>query len=493
MSLLLALDQGTTSTRAMLFDAALQPRAIAQIALPQHFPSPGWVEHEPEDLFAHSLAVLREAMAKADAGPRDVAGIGITNQRETTLLWERRSGRALGRAIVWQDRRTAPACEGLRAAGHAPLIAARTGLLADPYFSATKLAWLLDATPGARAAAARGELCFGTVDSWLLFRLTEGRVHATDATNAARTMLLDIRRGSWDPELLSLFDIPAALLPEVRDCAAPFGETTLLGGRIAIRGIAGDQQAATLGQACFAPGMMKSTYGTGCFALLVTGTEMVPSRNRLLSTIAWQLDGMRHYALEGSIFNAGTVVQWLRDGLGIVREAREVDELAARADPAQRIHLVPAFTGLGAPWWDAEARGAILGLTRATGRAELCRAALESVALQTADLLEAMRGDWPAMGETVLRVDGGMAKSDWAMQFLADILGAPVDRPEVQETTALGAAWLAGVQAGLLPPPGPAATHWRLERRFLPDMDRATAATRHADWQAAVRRVLASP
>ncbi|MCU0888178.1 MAG: glycerol kinase GlpK [Rubritepida sp.] len=493
MSLLLALDQGTTSTRAMLFDAALQPRAIAQIALPQHFPSPGWVEHEPEDLFAHSLAVLREAMAKADAGPRDVAGIGITNQRETTLLWERRSGRALGRAIVWQDRRTAPACEALRAAGHAPLIAARTGLLPDPYFSATKLAWLLDATPGARAAAARGELCFGTVDSWLLFRLTEGRVHATDATNAARTMLLDIRRGSWDPELLSLFDIPAALLPEVRDCAAPFGETTLLGGRIAIRGIAGDQQAATLGQACFAPGMMKSTYGTGCFALLVTGTEMVPSRNRLLSTIAWQLDGMRHYALEGSIFNAGTVVQWLRDGLGIVREAREVDELAARADPAQRIHLVPAFTGLGAPWWDAEARGAILGLTRATGRAELCRAALESVALQTADLLEAMRGDWPAMGETVLRVDGGMAKSDWAMQFLADILGAPVDRPEVQETTALGAAWLAGVQAGLLPPPGPAATHWRLERRFLPDMDRATAATRHADWQAAVRRVLASP
>ena len=490
MTILLALDQGTTSTRAIAFDATLVPRASAQIELPQHFPAPGWVEHEPEDIAAHSLRVLREALEKVGGRPADVAGIGITNQRETTVLWERATGRAVGRAPVWQDRRTASLCESLRAEGHESLVTERTGLLLDPYFSATKLAWLLDNTPGARVAADRGELCFGTVDSFLLFRLTEGRVHATDATNAARTLLFDIRRGAWDEEMLALFRIPRAVLPEVRDCATRFGETRLLGGAIPILGMAGDQQAATLGQACFEPGMIKSTYGTGCFALLVTGEEAVASKNRLLTTIAWQLEGRRSYALEGSIFMAGATVQWLRDGLGIIAKASEAGELAERADPAQRVHLVPAFTGLAAPWWDAEARGAILGLTRASGRAEICRAALESVALQTADLIDAMRRDWPAMGGTVLRVDGGMVASDWTMQFLADILGAPVDRPVVPETTSLGAAWLAGLQAGLLPPPGDAATHWRRERRFLPHMARSESDRRKADWREAVLRVL---
>ncbi len=496
--LLLALDQGTTSTRAILFGPDLVPRAAAQRELPQHFPAPGWVEHEPEDIWQGSLAVMRAAMARAGAGPRDLAGIGITNQRETAVLWERASGRPVHRAIVWQDRRTAEACARLRDGGHEALITARTGLLADPYFSATKLAWLLDHLPGARAQAERGELCFGTVDSFLLFRLTGGRVHATDATNAARTMLFDIRSGRWDEDLLRLLGVPAAMLPEVRDCAAEFGPTEAghLGGPVPVRGIAGDQQAATMGQACFAPGMLKSTYGTGCFALLNTGETPIESRRRLLTTIAWQLGGRRTYALEGAIFVAGAAVQWLRDGLGVVAAAAETGALAAAADPAQAVTLVPAFVGLGAPWWDAEARGAIFGLTRATGRAELARAALESVAFQTKDLLDAMRADWPGMGDTVLRVDGGMVASDWTMQFLADLLGAPVDRPAVAETTALGAAWLAGLQAGMFPPPAAAdgsprasgATHWRLERRFLPRMAREEAARRHAVWLDAVRR-----
>ncbi|MBY0334815.1 MAG: glycerol kinase GlpK [Acetobacteraceae bacterium] len=503
--LLLALDQGTTSTRAILFGPDLVPRATAQRELPQHFPAPGWVEHAPEDIWQGSLSVMRAVLSQAGAAPRDLAGIGITNQRETVLLWERASGRPVHRAIVWQDRRTAEACARLRAAGHEPLIAARTGLLADPYFSATKLAWLLDNVAGARAQAERGELCFGTVDSFLLHRLTGGRVHATDATNAARTMLFDIHRGAWDAELLRLFDIPAAILPEVRDCAAEFGHTeaALLGAPVAVRGMAGDQQAATMGQACFAPGMLKSTYGTGCFALLNTGATPVASKNRLLTTIAWQLGGQRTYALEGAIFVAGAAVQWLRDGLGIIGNAAETGMLAGQADPAQAVHLVPAFVGLGAPWWDAEARGAIFGLTRATGRAEIARAALESVAFQTKDLLDAMGADIAAAavggatgggGENrVLRVDGGMVASDWTMQFLADLLGAPVDRPVVQETTALGAAWLAGLQAGLLPPPGAAATHWRLDRRFLPHMAREEAGRRHAAWLDAVSRTLSGP
>ena len=491
--ILLALDQGTTSTRTIAFDATLHPVASAQEELPQHFPAPGWVEHEPEDIWRSSLATLRAALAASGDDARRVAGIGITNQRETTLLWDRATGRCLHRAIVWQDRRTAEHCARLRAEGVEPLLTERTGLLADPYFSATKLGWLLDNLPGARAAAERGALAFGTVDCFLVWRLTGGRVHATDATNAARTMLFDIGRGDWDEELLRLFRIPRALLPQVLDCAGEYGTTdaALLGAAVPIRGVAGDQQAATVGQACFQPGMVKSTYGTGCFALLNTGTQRVVSRNRLLTTIAYQLGGQRHYALEGAIFVAGAAVQWLRDGLGIIATAAEAGVLAAQADPAQRVVLVPAFTGLGAPHWDAAARAAIFGLTRGSGRAEICRAALESVAFQTRDLIDAMHADWPEARETVLRVDGGMVASDWTMQFLADLLGAPVDRPEVRETTALGAAYLAGLQAGLCPAPGASgATHWRLERRFVPAMAREEASRRHAIWQDAVRRTL---
>ncbi|WP_372620612.1 glycerol kinase GlpK [Falsiroseomonas sp.] len=490
---LLALDQGTTSTRAILHDAALAPRAAAQAALAQHYPSPGWVEHEPEEIWQASLATLREALAQGGTAAGQVAGIGITNQRETVLLWDRASGRALHRAIVWQDRRTAAHCARLVAEGAAETITARTGLLCDPYFSATKLAWLLDNVAGAREAAERGALAFGTVDSFLLWRLTGGRVHATDATNACRTMLYDIRRGDWDEELLKLFRIPRAVLPRILDCAAEFGTTepSLLGAAVPIRGMAGDQHAATLGQACFAPGMVKSTYGTGCFAVLNTGEEPVVSRNRLLTTLAWQLGGKRTYALEGAIFVAGAAVQWLRDGLRLFADAAESGVLAQRADPAQNVVFVPAFVGLGAPYWDAEARGAILGLTRGTGPAEIARAALESVAFQTRDLIEAMEADWSASGAgRVLRVDGGMVASDWTMQFLADLLGAPVDRPEVQETTALGAAYLAGLQAGLLPPPGPSVAHWRLERRFTPSMPRPEADRRYAVWKDAVGRVL---
>ncbi|MEO3474972.1 glycerol kinase GlpK [Roseomonas sp. CAU 1739] len=491
--LLLALDQGTTSTRAIAFDAALTPIATAQEELPQHFPAPGWVEHEPEDIWQGSLATLRGALAGAGGDPRRLAGIGITNQRETTLLWDRATGRCLHRAIVWQDRRTAEHCARLRAEGAEPLLTERTGLLADPYFSATKLAWLLDHVPGARAAAERGSLAFGTVDCFVIWRLTGGRVHATDATNAARTMLFDIRRGDWDDELLRLFRIPRSVLPEVRDCAAEFGvtEAAHMGAAVPIRGVAGDQQAATVGQGCFQPGMVKSTYGTGCFALLNTGETPVASHARLLTTIAYQLGGRRTYALEGAIFVAGAAVQWLRDGLGIIATAAEAGELAAKADPAQEVTLVPAFTGLGAPHWDAAARAAIFGLTRGAGRAELCRAALESVSFQTRDLIDAMRADWPGEAGTVLRVDGGMVASDWTMQFLADLLGAPVDRPVVRETTALGAAYLAGLQAGLCPAPGASgATHWRLERRFVPAMARQEAARRHAIWQDAVERTL---
>jgi glycerol kinase len=494
--MLLALDQGTTSTRAILHDAALTPLAAEQVPLPQHYPAPGWVEHAPEDLVAHSIQVLRGALSRGGVLARQVAGIGITNQRETTLLWDRASGRALHRAIVWQDRRTAPECARLVAEGAGTLITARTGLLPDPYFSATKLAWLLDHVAGARAAAERGDLAFGTVDSFLLWHLTGRRVHATDATNACRTMLYDIRAGDWDDDLLRLFRIPRALLPAIHDCAHDYGltEPGILGAAVPIRGIAGDQHAATLGQACFAPGMVKSTYGTGCFLLLNTGDTPVNSGNRLLTTLAWQLDGRRTYALEGAIFIAGAAVQWLRDGLRLFADSAESGRLAASADPAQRVVFVPAFVGLGAPYWDAEARGAILGLTRETGPAEIARAALEAVAFQTRDLVEAMRADWGdaqwGAGQTVLRVDGGMAASDWTMQALADVLGAPVDRPVVRETTALGAAYLAGLQAGLLPPPGPTVAHWRLERRFLPQMARSEANTRHAVWQDAVRRVL---
>jgi glycerol kinase len=489
---LLAIDQGTTSTRAILFDAALAPVASAQQELTQIFSAPGLVEHDPEEIWATTVATVRAAMAKAGATARDIAAIGITNQRETTIVWDRATGRPIHNAIVWQDRRTAPACAALREAGHEGAVAARTGLLIDPYFSATKIAWLLDHVTGARAAAAAGKLAFGTVDSFLLWRLTGGRVHATDATNAARTLLLDIRRGEWDAGLCDLFGVPGALLPRVRDCAADFGTTApdVFGGPIKILGIAGDQQAATVGQGCFTPGMMKSTYGTGGFALINTGDEPVASKHRLLTTIAYQLGGKRTYALEGAIFIAGAAVQWLRDAIKAIGAAPEVNALAASADPAEEVFLVPAFVGLGAPWWDAEARGAVFGLTRKSGLAELARAALEAVGYQTRDLLDAIRADWPAAADTVLRVDGGMAASDVTMQFLADILDAPVDRPAVMETTALGAAYLAGLAAGVCPDLAGFAATWKCQRRFTPQMDAATRDRKWAGWRDAVERTL---
>ena len=491
MEYILAIDQGTTSSRAILFDGDMRIKSVGQEEFPQHFPRSGWVEHDPEDLWQSSLRSIKAAVARAGIGAQEIAGIGITNQRETTVVWDRKTGAPIYNAIVWQDRRTAGRCSELREAGHEALIRTRTGLLLDPYFSGTKLAWILDHVEGARARAEAGELAFGTVDSWLIWKLTGGRVHASDATNASRTMLYNIVDGAWDAEICALLDVPMAMLPEVRDCAGDFGTTDLLGAPLPILGVAGDQQAAAIGQACFKPGMMKSTYGTGCFALLNTGSELVTSQNRLLGTVACQLDGEVSYALEGSIFIAGAVVQWLRDGLKIVAEAGETQALAEAADPQQEVILVPAFTGLGAPYWDAECRGAMFGLTRATGPAEIARAALESVGFQTADLLRAMREDWPgADAETVLRVDGGMAASDWTMQFLADILGAPVDRPAVRETTALGAAWLAGMQAGIYPDREAFADTWALERRFVPMMEEATRARRYSGWQDAVARTL---
>ena len=488
MTHILAIDQGTTSSRAILFDAGLKVRAIAQEEFPQHYPASGWVEHDPSDLWSSVAATARAVIEKAGIGAQDIAAIGITNQRETTLIWDRATGEPIHRAIVWQDRRTADICGGLKSEGHEPMITARTGLLLDPYFSGTKIKWLLDHVPGARARAAKGELAFGTVDTFLIWKLTGGKVHATDATNAARTLIYNIAKGEWDADICALLDIPMSLLPEVKDCAADYGTTRpdLFGRAIPILGVAGDQQAATVGQACFAPGMMKSTYGTGCFALLNTGADMVPSKNRLLTTIAYRLNGRTTYALEGSIFIAGAVVQWLRDGLKIIREAKETQPLAASADPAQDVVLVPAFTGLGAPYWRPDCRGAVYGLTRNSGPAELAKAALESVGYQTRDLLEAMRSDWGAAADGILRVDGGMTASDWAMQFLSDILGAPVDRPVVTETTALGAAYLAGLQAGLCPAPEEFQKSWALERRFTPAMDDRTRNAKYARWGRAV-------
>jgi glycerol kinase len=491
---LIAIDQGTTSTRAIAFDARLQPLASAQQELRQIYPAPGWVEHNPEEIWAASVACVRGVMAKASLAATDIAGIGITNQRETTVLWDRATGTPIHNAIVWQDRRTAGFCDALRAGGHEPEIAAKTGLLLDPYFSASKIAWLLDHVEGARALARAGKLAFGTIDSFLLWRLTGGKAHLTDATNAARTALFDISREQWDDDLCRMFGVPPALFPRVMDCAGDFGVTApeLFGVSIRVRGMAGDQQAATIGQGCFKPGMMKSTYGTGCFALLNTGLERVASRNRLLTTIAYQLDGKCTYALEGAIFIAGAAVQWLRDGLKIVTNASEADTLAAGADPAEQVYLVPAFVGLGAPHWDANARAAIFGLTRNCGPAELARAALEAVGYQTRDLLAAMHADWPAAlnSSTVLRVDGGMTVSEPAMQFLADILASPVDRPAVMETTALGAAYLAGRAAGLCPDLDGFAAQWRLDRRFQPRMDKSEREQKYAGWKDAVRRTL---
>ena len=489
---ILAIDQGTTSTRSIVFDGGQANRAAAQEEFTQHFPASGWVEHDPEDIWRTTLATARAALAKAGADAARVAALGITNQRETTLIWDRRTGKPIHRAIVWQDRRTAELCARLKAEGAEGTVTAKTGLLLDPYFSATKIAWMLDNVSGARADAEAGRLAFGTVNSFLLWRMTGGSVHATDATNASRTLLFDIHANDWDDDLLALFNVPRSMLPEVRDCAAEFGTTepSLFGEPIAIRGIAGDQQAATVGQACFRPGMVKSTYGTGCFAVLNTGDTACASENKLLTTIAYRLDGRTTYALEGSIFIAGAAVQWLRDGLKLIDRADETGALAAAADPAQEVILVPAFTGLGAPHWDADARGALFGLTRATGPREFARAALEAVCYQTHDLLEAMRRDWKGGGETVLRVDGGMVASDWTMQRLADIIDAPVDRPEILETTALGAAWLAGRTAGVWPDEEGFAKTWRRDRRFEPGLDDRTRRKKLAAWRSAVKRTL---
>ncbi|WP_425049511.1 glycerol kinase GlpK [Psychromarinibacter sp. S121] len=488
MTHVLAIDQGTTSTRAILFDAKMDIAASAQEEFAQHYPRSGWVEHDPDDLWRTTLRTCRTALETA--GGAAPAAIGITNQRETVVVWDKTSGKPVHNAIVWQDRRTADFCRTLRDGGHEEMITHRTGLLADPYFSATKLKWILDEVDGAREQAKAGELLFGTVDTWLIWNLTEGRSHVTDATNAARTMLYDIRKGRWSTTICALMDIPPQMLPEVKDSASEFGETTLLGGSLPILGVAGDQQAATVGQACFAPGMLKSTYGTGCFALLNTGAEPVTSKNRLLTTIAYQLDGTPTYALEGSIFIAGAVVQWLRDGLKVIETAPDTQPLAETADPGQDLILVPAFTGLGAPYWDADCRGAVFGLTRNSGPAEFARAALESVGFQTRDLLEAMHADMGDAEEAILRVDGGMSASDWTMQFLADILGAPVDRPKVLETTALGAAWLAGMRAGVYPGQDEFAKTWALEKQFDPQRDNDWRATRYAAWKRAVKATM---
>ncbi|MDU8944993.1 glycerol kinase GlpK [Ovoidimarina sediminis] len=494
MGHILAIDQGTTSSRAILFDGAMQITAMAQEEFPQHYPASGWVEHDPSDLWSTTAATCRAAIEKAGLGADDIAAIGITNQRETVVVWERDTGKPVHNAIVWQDRRTAETCQKLKDAGHEQMVTARTGLLLDPYFSATKLAWILDQDEGLRARARKGEILFGTVDCYIIWRLTGGRSHVTDATNAARTLLYDIHKGRWSSTICQLLDIPMEMLPEVRDSASDFGVTRadLFGREIPILGVAGDQQAATVGQACFEPGMFKSTYGTGCFALLNTGTQAVTSKNRLLTTIAYQLDGEVTYALEGSIFVAGAVVQWLRDGLKIIREAKETQPLAEASDPDQGVILVPAFVGLGAPYWNPDCRGAIYGLTRNSGPEEFARAALESVGYQTRDLLQAMHADWPgsATGEGVLRVDGGMSASDWAMQFLSDIIGAPVDRPEVLETTALGAAWLAGMKAGVYPQMAEFAQSWRLERRFEPAMSNETRTRKTDAWARAVKATL---
>jgi len=500
MTHILAIDQGTTSSRAILFDQNMKLVATAQEEFQQHYPDSGWVEHDPADLWSTTAGTCRGVIERAGLRVTDVTAIGITNQRETTVVWDKVTGEPIYNAIVWQDRRTADLCRELRDAGHEGMVTDRTGLLLDPYFSGTKLKWILDNVEGARTRAEAGELLFGTVDSYLIWNLTGGKVHATDATNAARTLLYDIRKGRWSSAMCDLLDIPQVMLPEVRDSAADFGmvRDDLFGREIPIRGVAGDQQAATVGQACFSPGMLKSTYGTGCFALLNTGDTPVVSQNRLLTTIAYQLNGKPTYALEGSIFVAGAVVQWLRDGLKIIREASETQPLAEAADPGQNVVLVPAFTGLGAPYWNAECRGAVFGLTRNSRPEEFARAALESVGFQTRDLLEAMRSDWASHGGAALRdggaetlrVDGGMSASDWAMQFLSDIIDAPVDRPEVLETTALGAAWLAGMQVGLYPGLEEFARTWALDRKFTPDMDDETRARKYDAWKRAVNATL---
>jgi len=486
---LLAIDQGTTSSRAIAFDAGGAMRASAQAEFPQLYPAEGWVEHDPEAIWSSSLAVARQALERAEADGLKVAAIGLTNQRETTLIWERKTGRPIHHAIVWQDRRTADMCKRLAAKGLDETLRSRTGLLLDPYFSVTKIAWLLDHVEGARAASERGELAFGTVDSFLIWRLTGGRVHATDVTNASRTGLMNLHKLDWDDELLEAFNVPRALLPEIRDCAADFGESesAFFGRAIPIAGAAGDQQAASIGQCCFTPGSVKCTFGTGAFILMNTGSEPKPSANQLLSTVAYRIGSETAYCLEGAIFVAGAAVQWLRDSLGIIETAAETESLAAGLESNGGVYLVPAFAGLGAPYWDPTARAALLGLTRGADRAYLARAALEAVAYQTRDLVEAMTQD--GLAPEALRVDGGMVGNDWMVQFLADILGQSVDRPAIRETTALGAAVLAGLQTGVYSSFSEVEAIWQLDRRFTPAMPAELRQNLVAGWQDAVERV----
>ncbi len=487
MSFILALDQGTTSSRALVFDHQGRVHAVAQQEFAQHFPQPGWVEHDPMEIWATQSGVLHEAMAKARIGAADIAAIGIANQRETTVLWDRVTGKPLANAIVWQDRRTAPLCDALRAAGHAANIAAKTGLVIDAYFSGTKLKWLLDTVPGARLRAARGELAFGTIDTWLVWNMTGGTRHVTDPSNASRTMLYDIRAGAWDDDLLALLDIPRSVLPQVTPSSGVCGEMVLDASRVPIAGMAGDQQAALFGQACHSPGLAKNTYGTGCFLLLNTGDRAVTSHNKLLTTVAWQRAGRTDYALEGSVFIAGAVVQWLRDGLQLIRTAPEVEALAASVQDNGGVYLVPAFAGLGAPHWDAYARGAIFGLTRGASAGHIARAALESIAFQTAEVLAAMQKD-AGMTLKELRVDGGAAANNLLMQFQADLLGVPVVRPKVLETTALGAGYLAGLAVGYWKDASDVAANWHVDRRFEPAMSREHAAELQGRWSKAVER-----
>ena len=488
---ILAIDQGTTSSRAMIFDESGHFVAVAQQEFNQSYPQDGWVEHNPEEIWQSVLEVCRQTLQQAETAWLDVVGIGITNQRETTLVWDRRTGEPIYNAIVWQDRRTADYCAELKSSGHEELVAERTGLLLDPYFSATKLRWILDNVPGARARAEDGELAFGTIDSFLLWRLTGGTSHATDATNASRTLLFNIHTQEWDQSLLDLFDIPRALLPEVKDCIADFGvtETSLFGRAIPIGGIAGDQQAAAIGQACLEPGMIKSTYGTGCFVLMNTGEKAFRSQNRLLTTVAYRVAGRTSYAIEGSIFVAGAAIQWIRDGLKLIESAGEVEGLAQGLESNRGVYMVPAFTGLGAPHWAPHARGAIFGLTRDTGVAEIVRATLESVVYQTRDLMEAMKRD-SETGSKTLRVDGGMVANNWFLQFLADILDVPVERPQVTETTALGAAYLAGVQLGLFESLAAIKNHWQSDALFTPKLSQTERNNLLLGWDKAVSRVL---
>lgn len=492
---ILVIDQGTTSSRAIIFDAAQNIAGMGRMDFTQHHPAPGWVEHVADEIWATCLWACKTALRKAGISAFELAGISITNQRETSVIWDRDTGRAIYNAIVWQDRRTADVSARLRHAGHEAVVQHKTGLLLDPFFSATKISWILDHVDGARGRARHGKLAFGTVDSFLIWRLTGGKVHATDASNASRTSLFNILTGQWDPELLDIFDVPPSLLPEVKDSADDYGisDPSILGTGVPIFGVVGDQQAALIGQACFEPGMAKSTYGTACFALLNTGDEPVRSENRLLTTIAYRLAGKTTYALEGAIFTVGGALQWLRDDLGIIDDWKQVDGLAAAADPEMPVYMVPAFFGLGAPWWDNDARGAIYGLTRGTRRPELVRAALEAVAYQSSDLLDAMRKDWPGARDIVLRLDGGMVASSWTMQFLADILDRPIDCSRLIETTALGAAWLSGWRASIWPDAAGFAALRQETREFVPRMPSERRQSKLEGWYQAVGRTLSAP